>query len=208
MNRICGYQVVRKPKCNYDELGRGAYSNTAPCIGETYYSGVDRMAWFDLDEDYYSGTISKKYADLRSDVEDYYTDFSGFKLLPDLEKTIKILNYSNKDIDRNEICVLYSEELALKKGVIMTDKCIDWLGSDIFVSGYGSILLLGIYSEPLAFADFLAKLNKNGLFDIELPIHKKYIARYCEVCASYNLEPVNFTSTRFMSTIAVGRLII
>jgi hypothetical protein len=208
MNRICGYHVVRKPRYNYDEQGRGAYSIIAPCIGDIYYSGVDRMAWFDLDEDYYSGVIPQEYADLRNDVEDAYTDFSSIMLLPNLEKTIKILDYSNRGIDRNEICVLYSEELVLKKGVIITDNCIDWLGSDIFVSGFGSILLLGVYNKPQAFPGFLAKLNKNGLFDIEPDIDKKYITRYREACASYNLEPVDFAPTGFMSTIAVGRLII
>jgi hypothetical protein len=210
MNKICGYLVVRKPENNFDELGRGVYRTTPPCVYDKYYSGINRMPWFDLDEGYYSGALPMELIEIRSEIDNSYIDLSDIITFNDFEKTKKVLYYSNARVDGNDICVLYSDDLALEKGIIMTDNRVDWLGSDIFVSGFGSLLLLGIYNKPQAFPGFLIKLNKSGLFDIDIDIDidKEYITRYREICASYNLEPVDFVTTEFMSTIAVGRLIV
>jgi hypothetical protein len=48
---ITGALIVRSPDQNFDREGRGAFSTIALKIGKTFYRGIDRMAWFDLDED-------------------------------------------------------------------------------------------------------------------------------------------------------------
>ena len=57
MNEIAGLLVVRLPEQNFDREGRGAFSAVVPKIGKIFYGGTDRMAWFDLDEDYYKKTL-------------------------------------------------------------------------------------------------------------------------------------------------------
>jgi hypothetical protein len=52
-----GFLVVRLPFLNKDALGRGAYSKIAPSLGSIYYGGIDRMDWFDVEEDFYNNTL-------------------------------------------------------------------------------------------------------------------------------------------------------
>jgi len=115
MNNICGYVVLRKPMHNFYAADRCAFFKKPPCIGDIYYSGLDRMPWFDLDEDHYSGTLPLELIKLRSEIEETNQYFTDIKLLSNVDKTQKILEFSNRHQDRNEICVVFSENLAKQK---------------------------------------------------------------------------------------------
>ena len=55
---INGYMVVRLPHHNKDYLGgRGIYSAHVPKMDSICYGGVERMPWFDIHEDLYSGGL-------------------------------------------------------------------------------------------------------------------------------------------------------
>lgn len=49
--------VVRQPFFNRDPAGRGAYSPIVPMFQGIPYGGIDRMAWFDIEEDFYNKTL-------------------------------------------------------------------------------------------------------------------------------------------------------
>ncbi|POZ49557.1 hypothetical protein [Methylovulum psychrotolerans] len=190
-NSICGYFVLRKPIYNFDLKEREFFRKEPPCIGCICYSGISRMPWFDLDddEDYYSGTLPRESIELRNEIDEQYRDFSNIELLRDLDKTKRILAFSNRHQDRNEICVAFSETLAKQKGTFISDSAIQWLGVDVFFSGYGSILEQGIFAKPDLFPEFIIRLNMNGLFDLGSDFVSSYIDEYIEVSEAHNLEP-------------------
>lgn len=206
MDNICGYFVLRKPKQNFDEKGRGCFLKNPPCIGDIYYSGINRMPWFDIDDDYYSGTLPREFIELRNKLNEQNQDFTDIELLRDLDNTRKILEFSNRHQDRNEICVLFSEQLAEKKGTFISDSNIQWLGVDVFFSGYGSILEQGIFAKPDLFPEFTVRLNSNGLFDLGSNFVGRYIDKYIEVSKSHNLEPIADLITP-VDIVTVGRFI-
>ena len=134
---ICGFMVLRKPVFNYDERGRGVFSRYAPRIGDIYYSGIYRMPWFELDEGYHSKTLPDEIIQLRQELHDAKLSWSDFMLLSDVDKAIKLLNYSNKDKSLNELTAVYSKQLARKGTIDPGTLVIDYLGIDIYRHGYG-----------------------------------------------------------------------
>jgi len=191
MNNICGYVVLRKPMHNFDEKGRGAFLKNPPCICDVYYSGIDRMAWFDLDEDYYSGSLPPEFIVLRNELIEKNQDFTEIKLLDDLSKAKRILEFSNRHQDRNEICVVFSEKLAEQKGVVANDSNVLWLGNDVYCQGYGSLLRQGLIARADLFPEFIDQLNAKGLFDLRSDFAGRYIGKYIETSKSHNLEPID-----------------
>ncbi len=206
MNNICGYVVLRKPMHNFYGADRSAFFKKPPCIGDIYYSGIDRMAWFDLDEDHYSGILPCEFIELRDEIEEKNQDFTDIKLLGDLDKTKRILEFCNRHQDRNEICVVFSENLAKQKKVVIGCSNVMWLGNDVYCHGYGSILAQGLFAKPDLFPEFIGQLNTNGLFNLDSYITNKYIERYIEMSKLHNLEQIDDVIDQ-IDIIAVGRLI-
>ena len=66
MNKICGFIILRKPEYNFDSRPLSAFSIKPPSINNIYYSGLDRMPWFDIDEGYYNKTLADKILKLRT----------------------------------------------------------------------------------------------------------------------------------------------
>ena len=190
MHSICGYVVLRKPMFNFDENGRGAFNKTAPCIRDTYYSGVSRMAWFDLDEYYFDGMLPQDLIKLRDKIINENQDFSDIIILRDLQDTKDILCFSNQEDDKNELCAVFSESLAKQKGVIEFCSDIVWLGIDVYCQGYGSLIEHGVFTNPDLFSEFCMHLNNNGLFDMGSTHVNKYIEKYIEFSKSNNIESV------------------
>jgi len=64
---ICGFLVLRRPEQNYDETCQPPYYLQAfpPCINNIYYSGIARVPWYELEENYYAGTLPKEMSQLR-----------------------------------------------------------------------------------------------------------------------------------------------
>jgi hypothetical protein len=193
---------------NFDLKGRRFFHKKPPCIGNICYSGISRMPWFDLDddEDYDSGTLPREFIELRNEIDEKNGAFADVLLFDDLDKVRKILEFSNRHQDRNEICAVFSETLAKQKGAFISDSNIQWLGVDLFFSGYGSILEQGIFTKHDLFPEFISQLNTNGLFNLGSVFINKYIEKYIEMSKLHNLERVDGMIDQ-VNIIAVGRLI-
>lgn len=203
---ICGFIVLRKPIHNYDAQGRGAFLSSSPCIGDICYGGVDRMPWFDLYEDFYLGTLPADFFDLKCKIENTNSDFSEIMTLANIEEAERILKYSNRVEDRNEIGIVSSKGLSKAKGVINVDCNILWMGVDIYCPGYGSQIREGLFRKPDLFPSFAKKLNHYGLFDENARLLNSYIQAYMEISKLHNLENIdNLSGT--IDVISVGRLI-
>src|SRR5205809_13260 len=93
-DRVNGFMVVRVPHLNRDLEGRGAFPETAPCLAETCYGGIDRMPWFEIDELWYKGVLPEDIAQVRDLIQKANADFSDIYLCGDLELSITLLEYS------------------------------------------------------------------------------------------------------------------
>jgi hypothetical protein len=164
-NRINGFLVVRLPEKNRDPAGRGVYSSTPPCINGICYSGIDRMAWFDVDEDIFDNTLPPDIQRTRMLIEEASYDFTGIELCTDLTDALTLLCYSNRLSVKNELIAIYSEQLDGIKGHFeYTQTSITWLGYDTVSVGWWSLLREGLFVVPTAFPGWKDLLNRDGLF--------------------------------------------
>jgi hypothetical protein len=138
---VCGFMVVRRPAENRDVLGRGAFPATVPCLSGIPYGGIDRMPWFDLDEQYYSGTASELLKATKAQLKYENRDFSGVDILKDLDLVRRVTDELGPDAGRNEIIAIYSSQLRALKGVIeVPSPLLRLLGYDVVIPGGGSAL--------------------------------------------------------------------
>ena len=59
------------------QKGRGAYFSNVPILNGICYGGIDRMEWFDIDEDYYAKRLPEDFLKLRKKIRDENKDFTG-----------------------------------------------------------------------------------------------------------------------------------
>lgn len=164
LDSFCGFVVVRKPEHNFDPSGRGAYSSTPPCVNDAFYCGIDRMPWFDIEEDLYSGAIDpsarERYLALRS-MNDASSAIMTVGSLADAEF---FLEYSNKRASANEIVAVFSTDLAKLKGSQHWPTLEgSWLGFDVLLLGHFSLIREGYYRCPQAFSSVANKIGAAGL---------------------------------------------
>jgi hypothetical protein len=161
-----GFLVVRLPEMNFDARGRGAYSNRAPKLGATYYGGVFRMPWFDLDEDYYAARLPADLAGARKTLTNENADFTGIEICRERKLAEQILGYCNRESRRNELIAIASQALGeIKDVTIPQDIAIEWIGFDVVALGHWSLLEDGLFVAPSYFARWHEEFNHNGLFD-------------------------------------------
>ncbi len=149
---ILGYMVLRKPEYNFDELGRGAYLPYAPKVGAIYYGGIDRMEWFDIDEDYYNDVLPNDLLRLRDSVMESSRQ-CGFNVCACLKGAKKMLAYSNKDHNRNDLVaiVLHDKRVDIINAVFDGEL----IGCDLCCDGFGSLIREGIFNKPELFNEYL-----------------------------------------------------
>ncbi len=207
MHEICGFIILRKPDYNFDERGRGTFSSNVPKIGNMFYSGVDRMPWFDLNEYYYNSSLPSHLIKIRQELCNNNQDFNDFDLILDLQKAIQALEFSNKNGSINELAVFYSERMETSFGVIKLNIDISWLGIDPYIHGYGSLIREGIFKYPNEFSSYLEMLNSNGLFDLDSKRNDviEYIKTYNNLSKNINLEPID-EFTNDIDLITIGRV--
>lgn len=153
---------------NYDPSGRGAYSQFPPCINEICYGGIDRMEWFDIDEEFHKRDLPSAMEQKRQFILDQNNDFSGINVCHDLDTAIELLNYSNRLGVINELIVIQSSMLDQIKGTIeLDDSLITWLGFDVVAIGYFSLLREGLFAHSSYFKEWHKLLNNHGLFSSE-----------------------------------------
>lgn len=191
MERISGFLVLRKPDFNYDEEGRGAFLPYAPKIGELYYAGIDRMAWFDIDEEYYSKELPDDILQLRNELDKNKLNYTDFKLMLDFKNAKKLLEYSNKRQIINELVTICSEKIGSIDDGVSFEINSELLGVDLYCHGYGSIVREGIFTKPELFTDFSDRLNAHGLFNSDDAIIDNYIDFYVECSKSGVIEPID-----------------
>ncbi len=179
-----GYIVLRKPEYNFDKLGRGAFSMKAPKLDTIYYGGIDRMQWFDVDEDFYNQTLPNNIFKIRENIFKDSPTNTDIKICSNINDAKELLRYSNKNINRNEILVIYSPLLADCKESSIIDVEEDSIGCDLYCEGYGSIIKEGIFTKPKLFKEFADEINKKGIFDIK----NKSISRYIQLYNSLSKE--------------------
>lgn len=163
---VSGFLVVRLPALNRDPAGRyPAFPAHAPCLGHLCYGGVDRMPWFEIDEEFYSGTLPEAIKRLRARVREGNPDFSGISVCKDLLVARTLLEYSNRHGQSNELVAIRSARLAEIKGTILFDKShAMWLGYDVVSLGHWSLLSGGLFMSPTAFPGWESRVNGAGLF--------------------------------------------
>ena len=206
MSLINGFLVVRLPCFNKDfQGGHVAYSAVAPQIDTIYYGGVDRMAWFDINEEYYENRLPSDILELRENVEkDNYDNISGIRLTQDYDIATKLLRYSNKTDLHNELIVVTSPILNKYKKVFeWTLSDIDWLGYDVMGVGEWSLLADGLFLKPALFAEWQNYLNDYGLFDTNTIIND-YIKAYLEAAQKQQVEEL--ADNCVIDVIRIGRL--
>lgn len=187
---ICGFIVLRNPIFNYGKNDQGIYLEIPPGGEKIYYNGIDRMPWFDLDEYYYSGQLPVDLIEIRNAIESSDTDFSDISLLQDIRQAYLVYSFLNsRTQNKNELAVVYSKELAEKRGFQTVDMEIKWLGIDIYCPGYGSQIREGIFNMSKVFTKYLRYINEYGLFSDEY-ICDKYIDCYLQLSHLYDLESV------------------
>lgn len=163
---ICGFLIVRIPALNYDLQGRGVFSATAPQLGETYYGGIFRMPWFDIEEAYYNRTIEPVVRDTWEQVKAANQDFSGFAVCREFEAAKFLLQYSNRRTVQYEMIAIRSPRLFDLKGRSdFPASSIHWLGHDIVSLGHWSLLREGLFFAPSYFQAWTDRLTVDGLLD-------------------------------------------
>ena len=205
MDKICGFMVVRKPQMNYDKVGRGAFLPYPPQIEGLYYGGVDRMPWFEIDEDYFSGVLPEHFIQFRKDLQKKNKDRHDLELTPDASRAVSVLGYSNKNAELNEVIALWSDELERTKGCFFCEHEIEWIGIDIYCQGYGSLIREGIFRKLEVFSLFVSYLNAHGLFQIANEMICDYIEFFIRVCKENRLEEIE-RETASLDIISVGIL--
>ncbi len=205
MFEICGYIILRKPEFNFDNEGRGSFSKIVPKIDDLIYSGVDRMPWFDLDEDFYGGSLPEELVAIRKELKDKNCDYTDFQVVRDFDKAKKILEYSNKNKSINELTAIYSKKIERVKGAFKCDTNIAWLGIDLYCHGYGSIVREGIFKRPELFPSHKYELNKIGLFNKDSELLEKYIKDYIICSKDNSIESIN-GALKYLDHILIGRV--
>lgn len=178
VNQTAGLVVLRLPSLNKEPSGQYSLPKQAPRINSIYYGGIDRMAWFDLDEDFYHGVLPSNIQQARQLIKSNNVDFTGIDLCKDWALTIELLEYSNRHFLANELIAIRSELLNEIKGVAYIDTLeISWVGYDIVSLGNWSLLYAGLFTSPEYFAEWQYLVNSCGLFSS--PTHcSEYIQAY------------------------------
>jgi hypothetical protein len=136
------------------------------------------MQWFDIETNKYSDApdedIQKLYAEIRRSAR----DLTGINLSQDLGAVIRLLEFSNRSGEKNEICAIRSSTLFNLKGKIKSDQLpLSWLGFDIVSLGHWSLLEAGVYQNSPSLINWGNRLNQNGLFDSPVGM-SNYVSDY------------------------------
>ncbi len=180
MRDYCGFLVVRKPE---HAFGPDDYHPEYPPINGVYYSGVDRMEWYDID------TAIMDVVDAADISEIPQTVINGRKALKkfvppqicsDFALAKELLDFSNAKSSQNELCALrcIRGSFVSMNGAAKGDQSIQWLGYDI-IGWVGSAIKEGIFSHPSVFQDYNHRINEYGLFDVDdLEVGENYLQDY------------------------------
>jgi hypothetical protein len=206
-SQVSGFLVVRTPDMNKDLEGRGAFSSQATCLDKICYGGIDRMRWFDIDEELYSNRLPVNIEYTRRKIKEMNADFTGIDLCKDLDMAFAMLEYSNRLTPRNELIVVRSKRLAEIKGEFdFDDSQCTWIGYDIIALGYWSLLHDGLFTSPSTFIGWEKMINNFGLFSSP-EYADEYVQAYEDASLKGNVEEIP-DRVYGIDVIEIGQLIV
>lgn len=179
-----GFLVVRKPDRMSEEL-------TASDGPEPKYRGMDRMPWWDLAGRFYTGTLIEPLCTRWRHLESVNTDRTGLVICREFNIAEELLAASNTSEPRNELIAVDSERLRSIKGTVSLPAQATFLGFDVFVFGYWSLLKDGFHKAPSLFPHWNGMVNEFGL----LPTPK--------TASEYNADYKRATTTGLVEDIPV-----
>ncbi|MGH9874447.1 MAG: hypothetical protein ACRD9S_18485 [Pyrinomonadaceae bacterium] len=205
--RVNGFLVVRLPHLNRDQAGRGVYPAQPPVLGTVHYGGIDRMPWFDIDEELYAGVLPANIAQARQLIEeDNNDDFTGIKLCKDLDTALALLKHSNRLEAANELIVIRSEKLTEIKDAIDFDTSrVSWIGYDVLILGDLSLLRAGLFTSPSSFPGWGDRLNELGLFSSRALLDE-YVRAYEAASLKGAIEQLPRNTMYGIDMVEIGRL--
>ena len=167
-----------------------------PRLDTVVYSGVDRQRWADVfDEDFYSQNIPDELRTLGSGMRTSTLNVIGLDLCKSAESAQKMLEYSNRKRNANELIVVRSGELPSIETIEM-DYSGDWLGCDVFALGEWSLIAEGVFRRPASFAPWQGRLNSSGLMP-DPRLVPEYLSAYATSVAQGQAEPIAPESAGF-----------
>lgn len=188
-----GFVILRQPDMNFDERGRGVYSRLPTALGSLFYNGIDRMPWFDIEEDLYTGTLSEDIRRLYNQLKQPVLHLP--RLTGSLEVATVLLRYANQLGRRNEIVAVCSAATGEQRLAELPGA--QYLGVDIVTSSGQSLLSTGIFIAPSAFLDWRELLNPFGLLPEGADI-QSYSNRYVSAAAEGLVEPIDDEASRLI----------
>ena len=204
--KISGFLVVRKAGMDKDPEGRAFYSTQPSCLGALCYGGIDRMPWFDLDEEFYAGTLPERVALLRKSLELSNDDLTGIRLCRDWPTAHALLEFDERARLVNEIVCLRSAKLAAIKGTVESDvSAVRWDGFDLVSLGNWSLIREGLFRSPSSFPGWEKVLNESGLLPSPASADE-YLLLYEAAARSGHVEELPGSLYGF-DVIEVGRLV-
>lgn len=185
---INGFMVVRKAAFNKDAAGRGSFPMTAPCLADLCYGGIDRMAWFDVDDQFYAGTLPDSILQVQQRIYKSNSELSGIEICRELDLALMLLEYSNGIYNANELIAIRSEALTPFKGIVTIDPArLEWIGYDVVALGQQSLLSDGLFSVPAAFPNWQTRINRFGLLSSR-DLVASYIDAYRQAARTEQVE--------------------
>lgn len=206
--QINGFLIVRIPQFNFDtEFGPYFEFDQIPKLNGVQYNGVGRISWDNLDVDFRNKTLPQDLHNSFRLMEEERGNYATIKICDNFNSAKTLLEYSNKDLVKNELLAVQSERLAeLKPTFIFNEKKIEWLGYDVFYLRGWSLLESGIFFKPDNFLDWKSKINENGLFNTSIEA-SLYLNEYLKLASINKVEEVP-DEFSWIDILKVGRVVI
>jgi len=197
---ISGFRVVKSSEFFFSTEPYNKLSNA----GSKRYEGIFRMHLYDVLEEYYNKILPIEISVIVENSLKENNDMT-IEIIKNFNDALKVLEYSKKKSDNNEIISLKSETLhELKGSFIFSEREIEWLGFDVISYGNGSLILDGILFKNQYFEKWIPSLNRFGLFN-SIENIDEFISYYIDLSKRNIVEELPFNDYGF-DTIAVGKV--
>ena len=95
--------------------------------------------------------LPSNIAELRVELYESNRYIYDIKVMRDINKASRLLDFSNKDNVINELVAIHSSLVETNNYHFNTYLNIEWTGIDIYCHGYGSLIREGLFSKPHIF---------------------------------------------------------
>lgn len=133
------------------------------------------MERFDLEDSFYAGKLPDEFLKVREKVNEQKLHFADHVLVKKLDLARRVLEFSNRDNNHNEIISIYADRFAKYIEPWKLPENSMNLGVDVYQDGFGSLIREGVFNRPDLFSRFVGELNENGIFQDD----KNFLEGYC-----------------------------